>query len=94
VEQLPDTTLLPVAQSPPATYSRATAHLLRQHLPRNPTAQEGLRPRVTYDDIETLRVMSHVYQFMDELAKHGFKATLTIYCLLARMMAVSVCHVP
>jgi len=29
--------------------------------------------RVTYDDIEALRIMSHVHQFMDELAKYGLK---------------------
>ena len=40
MEQLPDTTLLPVAQSSPTTHPRAAAHLLRQHLPRNPTAQD------------------------------------------------------
>ena len=27
--------------------------------------------RVTYDDIEALRIMSHVHQFMDELAAYG-----------------------
>jgi hypothetical protein len=27
--------------------------------------------RVTYDDIEALRIMSHVHQFMEELATHG-----------------------
>jgi len=29
--------------------------------------------RVTYDDVEALRIMNHVHQFMDELAKHGLK---------------------
>jgi len=29
--------------------------------------------RVTYDDIEALRIMSHVHQFMDELANHGLR---------------------
>jgi hypothetical protein len=29
--------------------------------------------RVTYDDIEALRVMSHVHQFMEELANNGLK---------------------
>jgi hypothetical protein len=27
--------------------------------------------RATYDDIEALRIMSHVHQFMDELAVRG-----------------------
>src|SRR5579862_9278011 len=44
MEELPDATLLPVAQSSPATHSRATAHLLRQHLPRNPAAQTNTMP--------------------------------------------------
>src|SRR5258708_2221892 len=47
MNKLPNTKLLPVAKSSPANHSRATAHLLWQHLPRNPTAQDEYNARET-----------------------------------------------
>ena len=39
VQPVPDPDFLPVAQSAPAAHARAAAHLLREHLPRDATAE-------------------------------------------------------
>ena len=40
VHQIPDTFLMPIAQASPTGHPRSAAQLLRQHLPRNPAAQD------------------------------------------------------
>ncbi len=40
VHQVPDAFLLPIAQASPTRHARTAAQFLRQHLPRNPAAQD------------------------------------------------------
>src|SRR5262245_27578441 len=39
VHQIPDTGVLPIAQTAPTGHPRPAAQLLRQHLPRNPASE-------------------------------------------------------
>jgi hypothetical protein len=50
VDQSPEARLLPVTEPPPTGHSRAATQFLRQHLPRNPAAEDEQNPR----DISTV----------------------------------------